>query len=53
MGKSESVRNVQVRNHILGTFVTNPLVHIRQKEKVVAEIKCEQVFKVPMTRKFV
>ena len=53
MGKSESVRNVHVRNHILGTFVTNPLVHIRQKEKVAAEMKCEQVFKVAMTRKFV
>ena len=52
MGKSESVRNVHVRNHTLGTFVANPLVHIRQ-EKVAAEMKCEQVFKVAMTRKFV
>ena len=53
MGKSESVRNVHVRNHTLGIFVTNPLVHIRQKEKVVAEMKYEQVFKVAMARKFV
>ena len=53
MGKSESDRNVQVRNHILGTFVTNLLVHIRQKEKVAAEMKCDIVFKVPMARMFV
>ena len=53
MEKSESVGNVQVRNHTLGTFVTNPLVHIRQKEKVVAEMNCEQVFKAAMARKFV
>ena len=34
---SKSVRNVQVRNHTLRTFVMNPLVRIRQKEKMAGK----------------
>lgn len=37
---SGSVRNVQVKNHILWTSLNNQLVHIYQKEKVAPEM-CE------------
>ena len=35
---SESVRNVQVGSHTLGTFVINLLVHICRKAKIALEI---------------
>ena len=38
---SELFRNIQVMNRTLRTFVTNPLVHIHQKEKVALEIAGE------------
>ena len=42
---SELVGNVQLRNHILTTFVINPLIHIRQKAKIalVRNRKCKPV----------
>ena len=30
--------NAQVKKHILGTFVINPLFHIHQKKKIALEI---------------
>ena len=41
MWTSESVRNVQLKNHTLRTFLINPLVHIRQKEKIELEFSAE------------
>ena len=38
---SESVRNVQLKNRTLRTFLINPLVHIRQKEKIELEFAAE------------
>jgi hypothetical protein len=35
---SELVTNVQVKKNALDTFVINPLIHIRQKEKIALKI---------------
>ena len=34
---SEPVRNVRLKNHTFRTFVTNPLDHIHQKEKIASK----------------
>ena len=36
MWASESVTNVNWKNHVIRTFLINPLVHIRQKERKIA-----------------
>lgn len=38
MWTSESVRNIQARNHALKAFLINPLDHINQKEEITVEI---------------